>query len=114
MCEHLAAFDAQFSRESGGALRGRGVMTEQYFTHRPANGLEIVGQRMPGMRSVALGFQIASGAKDDPPGQAGLAHLSEYMLFQGTTSRTDRELTEAIDALGIDRDSHSDLEWSRV
>lgn len=89
-------------------------MAEQYLTHRLANGLEIVGQRMRGMRSVALGFQVNSGAKDDPPGRAGLAHLSEYVLFQGTERRSDRDLTEAFDALGIDRDSHTDIEWSRL
>ena len=50
-----------------------------------ANGLHIIIKSEPYWKAVALGLVVRTGAKDDPPGQKGLAHLVEHLLFEPTT-----------------------------
>jgi predicted Zn-dependent peptidase len=71
-----------------------------YFYHAFPNGLQVVGQRMPSLSSITFGMYVGAGTKDEPTEQLGLAHLMESMLFQGTTSRNVRQITEAFERLG--------------
>jgi predicted Zn-dependent peptidase len=64
------------------------------------SGLTVVTERMPGVRSVALGFWVGVGARDETPEQAGASHFLEHLLFKGTEDRTAAEIAEAIDAVG--------------
>lgn len=76
------------------------------------NGVQIVGQPMAGVESVALGFLIGTGARDETRDQAGISHFTEQMLFRGTNSLDARRLSERFDILGIDYDSSAGLEMS--
>ena len=51
------------------------------------NGIRVITEAMPTMRSVALGIIIDAGPRNDPANQPGLAHMVEHLLFQGTSSR---------------------------
>jgi predicted Zn-dependent peptidase len=55
---------------------------------------------MPGVRSVALGFWVLAGSRDEPPPISGSSHFLEHLLFKGTTTRSAREIAEAFDAVG--------------
>jgi predicted Zn-dependent peptidase len=83
------------------------------FVHeRLESGVEIVGQPMEGVESVAVGFLIGSGARDEEPEQSGISHFTEQMLLRGTQRMTARELSDRFDILGIDYDSSAGLEMS--
>jgi len=71
-----------------------------YFYHQLPNGIEIVGQYMPSLSSITLGFQLDAAIINERETNPGLAHLPEYMLFQGTKSKDAPALNEAFEALG--------------
>ncbi|HLO02955.1 MAG TPA: pitrilysin family protein [Symbiobacteriaceae bacterium] len=64
------------------------------------NGLRVITERIPHVRSVSLGVWVAAGSRLERPDQAGIAHLIEHMLFKGTTNRSAREISSAIDGRG--------------
>lgn len=70
------------------------------LAHVPPAGLTILVEPMSQARSVALGFWLRVGSRDDPQGKEGLAHLVEHMVFKGTAHRSAREIAQVIDALG--------------
>ena len=80
--------------------------------HRLANGLQIVAQPMPGVESVALGFTIGAGARDERPEEAGVSHFVESLGFQGTATRDVQQLTEAFEDIGATPGSGADTEFS--
>ena len=65
-----------------------------YYTHKLANGLQLVGQRMPSLASVTFGIQVAAGLRDEPEERGGLTNLLSDMMFQGTETRDVRQLTD--------------------
>ncbi|GAB4359479.1 MAG: pitrilysin family protein [Bryobacter sp.] len=65
-----------------------------------ANGLEIVTEKMPSVRSVAVGIWIASGSRLESGKERGIAHFLEHMLFKGTPSRNAEQIARAMDSIG--------------
>jgi predicted Zn-dependent peptidase len=57
---------------------------------------------MPGVRSVAVGFWVGVGARDEAPERSGASHFLEHLLFKGTPDRSARDIAEAIDEVGGD------------
>ena len=55
---------------------------------------------MSDVGSVALGFWVGVGSRDEPPEAAGASHFLEHLLFKGTARRSAREIAEVIDAVG--------------
>ena len=64
------------------------------------NGVRIVTESIPGARSVSIGVVVECGSRDENPDEAGLAHLCEHLVFQGTSNRDSRELARQMDAVG--------------
>jgi predicted Zn-dependent peptidase len=64
------------------------------------SGLRVVSEHMPEVRSVALGFWVGVGSRDERPEEAGASHFLEHLLFKGTATRTAAEIAEAVDAVG--------------
>ncbi|HYL44129.1 MAG TPA: pitrilysin family protein [Ktedonobacteraceae bacterium] len=85
-----------------------------YFYHQLPNGIEMVGQYMPSLSSITLGFQLDAAVINEPEDKAGLAHLFEYMLFQGTKQKDARALNEAFESLGVRKGASTAWEWTRV
>jgi predicted Zn-dependent peptidase len=86
----------------------------QYFYHRLSNGIELLGQHMPGLSSITFGLQLNAAVVDEPAEKNGLAHLFEYMLFQGTKEKDARALNEAFESLGARKGASTGLETSQV
>ena len=61
---------------------------------------------MPGAASVALGFYVGTGSRDEADELAGASHLLEHLLFKGTEARGARALAEAVDAVGGDLNAY--------
>jgi predicted Zn-dependent peptidase len=85
-----------------------------YFYHRLPNGIEMVGQYMPSLSSITFGFQLDAAVVNEPDEKQGLAHLFEYMLFQGTKQKDARALNEAFESLGARKGASTGLEVSQV
>ena len=85
-----------------------------YYYHRLANGIEMLGQYMPSLSSTTFGLQVDAGVINEPPDKLGLAHLFEYMLFQGTKKKNARVLNDAFESLGAHKGASSGLETSQV
>lgn len=64
------------------------------------NGLRIVTESIPTLRSVTVGIWVNVGSRDEQAGEEGLSHFLEHMFFKGTRSRTAREISREMDALG--------------
>jgi predicted Zn-dependent peptidase len=85
-----------------------------YFYHRLSNGVEMIGQYMPSLSSITFGFQFDAAVIHEPEEKQGLAHLFEYMLFQGTKTKDARALNEAFESLGARKSATTNLETARV
>ena len=85
-----------------------------YFYHRLSKGMEVVGQYMPSLSSITFGFQFDAAVIHEPEEKQGLAHLFEYMLFQGTEQKDARALNEAFESLGARKGASTGLETSQV
>ncbi|HXF37871.1 MAG TPA: pitrilysin family protein [Actinomycetota bacterium] len=77
-----------------------------------ASGLRVVTERMPGVRSVALGFWVLAGSRDERPRISGASHFLEHLLFKGTRSRSARDIAEAFDAVGGDVNAFTAKEYT--
>ncbi|MGH2493959.1 MAG: M16 family metallopeptidase [Ktedonobacteraceae bacterium] len=85
-----------------------------YFYHRLSNGIEMIGQYMPSLSSITFGFQFDAAVIHEPEEKEGLAHLFEYMLFQGTKTKDARALNEAFESLGARKSASTGLESAQV
>lgn len=64
------------------------------------NGVRIVLEHIPTVRSVAIGVWIGTGSRDENPKNNGISHFLEHMFFKGTTTRSAREIAESFDSIG--------------
>jgi predicted Zn-dependent peptidase len=64
------------------------------------NGLRVVTEAIPAVRSVSIGVWIDVGSRNEAPAENGLSHFIEHMLFKGTKRRDARELAAALECLG--------------
>ncbi|MCU0626365.1 MAG: insulinase family protein [Gemmatimonadaceae bacterium] len=75
-----------------------------------ANGLTVLSESVPGVRSVAFGAWVRSGSMHEAPEEMGIAHLLEHMVFKGTARHTARELALALEVLGGSLDAYTTRE----
>src|SRR5438477_668495 len=71
-----------------------------FLNHNLKNGLQIIGETSPSARSVALGFFVRTGARDETPDVAGVTHFLEHMVFKGTPQRTALDVNRDFDKIG--------------
>jgi predicted Zn-dependent peptidase len=64
------------------------------------NGLQIIGETSPSSRSVALGFFVRTGSRDETKEVSGVTHFLEHMVFKGTPRRTALEVNADFDRIG--------------
>lgn len=63
-------------------------------------GIRVITEAVPSVRSVALGFWVRTGSRDETPAQAGVSHFLEHLLFKGTANLTAIGISERFDGLG--------------
>jgi len=64
------------------------------------NGIRVVSERMPSVRSVSIGVWVMVGSRDESPENNGISHFIEHMVFKGTTKRKTHEIAESLESLG--------------
>jgi predicted Zn-dependent peptidase len=63
-------------------------------------GARVISERVPGVRSVALGLWIGAGSRDEPEARAGVSHFIEHLIFKGSSRYSALEIAEIFDELG--------------
>ncbi|OZM58620.1 peptidase M16 [Lottiidibacillus patelloidae] len=68
--------------------------------HTCSNGVRIVLEKIPTVRSVAIGVWIGTGSRSENKANNGVSHFLEHMFFKGTTNRSAKEIAESFDSIG--------------
>jgi predicted Zn-dependent peptidase len=78
------------------------------------SGVRVVTEAMPSVRSIALGFWVRAGSRDEDNEHAGISHFLEHLLFKGTDRFSSREIDEAFDAMGAEVNAGTGKETTSV
>ena len=82
------------------------------------NGLRVISEPMPSLRSVAVGCWIDTGTRDEDPNEAGASHFLEHLLFKGSERLSAREISERFDAMGAESNAFTSKDhtcfWARL
>ncbi len=74
------------------------------------NGLTVLTEQMPHVRSVSMGVWIGAGSRDEAAPENGLSHFVEHMVFKGTTTRDARQIAREVDTIGGNLDAFTGKE----
>ena len=74
------------------------------------NGLLVLTESIPHVRSVSMGVWVNSGARDETIAQNGISHFVEHMVFKGTTSRSAQQIAREVDTIGGNLDAFTGKE----
>jgi predicted Zn-dependent peptidase len=74
------------------------------------NGMIVLTEEMPHVRSVAMGVWIRAGSRHEAPAVNGISHFVEHMVFKGTTTRTAQQIAREVDAIGGNLDAFTGKE----
>ena len=78
------------------------------------NGVRVVTEAVPSVRSVALGLWTRTGSRDEGPGQEGLSHFLEHLLFKGTERYSAIEISELLDGMGASSNAATSKESTHI
>jgi predicted Zn-dependent peptidase len=81
-----------------------------FHSEKLPNGLQIIGESSPSARSVALGFFVRTGSRDETPDVSGVTHFLEHMVFKGTPRRTAFDVNRDFDRIGADYNAYTSEE----
>jgi predicted Zn-dependent peptidase len=74
----------------------------QFHQKSLPNGLQVIAETSPSARSVALGFFVRTGSRDETPDISGVTHFLEHMVFKGTPRRSALDVNRDFDRIGAD------------
>jgi predicted Zn-dependent peptidase len=89
-------------------------LAERYLQHSFANGLTLLGEQMPGMQSAAMTLLVPAGSGTDPEDRSGSATVLAELVLRGAGERDNRQLTDYLDSLGLQRGSSVGVHHSRL
>jgi len=78
-------------------------MTKKFDQHILKNGMVLLGEPMEAVESVAFGFMLPAGAAQLPEGCCGAGNVIADWIFRGAGDKNSRELSDALDGLGLHR-----------
>ena len=73
---------------------------QKYVLSELDSGERVISERIGHVRSVAIGFWIRAGSRDEKPDRAGVSHFLEHLLFKGTRTYSAQQIAEIFDTLG--------------
>ena len=76
------------------------------------NGLRILTEAIPSMRSVSFGVWVGIGSRDETPALSGVSHFLEHLLFKGTKRRSALEISSQIEAVGGETNAFTAKEYT--
>ncbi len=75
------------------------------------NGVTIVSEHVPHLRSATVGVWMSVGSRDESPPENGIGHFIEHMLFKGTARRRALDISREIESVGGSINAYSDREY---
>ena len=104
---------------STAATRGRrppagSVATDGHQVTALDSGVRVVTERLPSVRSIALGFFVGTGSRHEPPSHGGVSHFLEHLLFKGTERFSSIEIDEIFDGMGAEINAGTGKETTSV
>jgi len=85
-------------------------VTEGYRKSVLPNGIRILTERMPHVRSVAVGVWVETGSRHEREARGGVSHLIEHLVFKGTATRTAQDIARTMDSVGGQMDAFTTKE----
>jgi predicted Zn-dependent peptidase len=79
---------------------------------RLPNGLTLISETMPHVRSISLGVWLRKGSRHEPAALNGASHFLEHLVFKGTEDRTAREIALIMDSVGGQMDAFTSKEYT--
>jgi len=76
------------------------------------NGLRILSEEIPTMRSVAMGILVGAGSGNETRTESGLSHFIEHMTFKGTSKRSAFDIAHALDTVGGKINAYTTKEYT--
>jgi len=77
-----------------------------------SNGLTVVTEKMPNLRSISLGVWLKKGSRHEAERENGISHFIEHLLFKGTANRSAKEIALTIDSIGGHIDAFTAKEYT--
>src|SRR6476659_10278706 len=74
------------------------------------NGVRVITEVMPHVRSVSMGVWILTGSRCETPEENGISHFIEHMVFKGTANRSAEDIARSVDSVGGGLDSFTSKE----
>jgi predicted Zn-dependent peptidase len=87
---------------------------QKYTLSELDSGERVISEKVPSVRSVALGFWIGAGSRDERPDRAGVSHFIEHLLFKGSRSYDAQEIAETFDTMGAELNAATSREHTVV
>ncbi|MCS6863806.1 MAG: pitrilysin family protein [Gemmataceae bacterium] len=81
-----------------------------FYSHQLPNGLQLIGETSPAARSVAVGFFVRTGSRDEQPQESGVSHFLEHMVFKGTDRRSAWDVNRDFDRIGANYNAYTSEE----
>src|SRR5947209_7010161 len=78
------------------------------------SGIRVISERMPSIRSVALGFWVGTGSRNETSEQAGVSHFLEHLLFKGSDRFSSVEIDQIFDGMGAEVNAGTSKETTSV
>jgi predicted Zn-dependent peptidase len=85
-------------------------VSEDYRKSVLPNGIRVITERMPHVRSVAVGVWVETGSRREPESRGGMSHLIEHLVFKGTATRSAEEIARTMDSVGGQMDAFTTKE----
>lgn len=76
------------------------------------NGVTVITEKMPDVRSITMGYWFQVGSRDEQPEQAGMSHFMEHMMFKGTGKRDALGISAAFEGLGAELNAFTSHEYT--
>lgn len=88
--------------KTSSSMTGSRSHTEQAVYNKTVleNGIRVVSEKIPSVRSVSIGVWANVGSRDENESMNGISHFLEHMVFKGTTTRSVREIAQSLESLG--------------
>ena len=85
-------------------------MSEEYRRTVLPNGIRVLTERMPHVRSVAVGVWVETGSRHEAESRGGMSHLIEHLVFKGTATRSAEDIARTMDSVGGQMDAFTTKE----
>ena len=96
------------------ATAGIDLSGQQHKLTELGSGVRVVTEKLPSVRSIALGFWVRTGSRNETVEQAGISHFLEHLLFKGTDRFSSTEIDEIFDGMGAEINAGTGKETTSV